>query len=218
MPLDHFASQAHSKNFYSPALGEMMYAYPSRSPHNYGQQQTRAAFHRQALAFGRTLNEDLAHMRVGVVGCGGTGSAVAALLPRLGIGNVLLVDNDIVDATNLNRLHGARQADADAMRPKIEVVARAITEQGLGTRVVGIESWVAAPRCRDALRSCDLIFACTDDNDGRMFLNRLALFYLIPVIDLGLAIEVGDGEPPELRALSPNISLRSRLYRISFLV
>jgi molybdopterin/thiamine biosynthesis adenylyltransferase len=122
-------------------------------------------------------------------------------LPRLGIGNILLIDNDIVDATNLNRLHGARQADADAMRPKVEIVGRAITELGLGTRVVTKEAWVGDPECRDALRSCDLIFACTDDNDGRMFLNRLALFCLIPVIDLGLAIQVGDGDPPVLQAL-----------------
>jgi molybdopterin/thiamine biosynthesis adenylyltransferase/proteasome lid subunit RPN8/RPN11 len=176
--------------------------YPGR-----GAGHTRTAFDRQALAFGRTLNQDLAQLRVGVVGCGGTGSALAMLLPRLGIGNVLLVDNDIVDATNLNRLHGARQADGDAMRPKVEVVARAITELGLGTRVVTKEAWVGDPECRDALRSCDIIFGCTDDNDGRMFLNRLALFYLIPVIDLGLAIQVGDGEPPELKALDGRVTV-----------
>ena len=168
---------------------------------------TRAAFDRQALAFGKTLNQDLAQLRIGVVGCGGTGSAIAALLPRLGIGNVLLIDNDVVDVTNLNRLHGARQADADAMRPKVEVVARVIAELGLGTRAVGKESWVGDPECRDALRSCDLIFGCTDDNDGRMFLNRLALFYLIPVIDLGLAIEVGEGERPELCALDGRVTV-----------
>jgi len=176
--------------------------YPGR-----GEGQTRPAFHRQALTFGKTLNQDLAQLRVGVIGCGGTGSAVAMLLPRLGIGNVLLIDNDIVDATNLNRLHGARQADADAMRPKVEIVARSITELGLGTRVVTKEAWVGDPECRDALRSCELIFGCTDDNDGRMFLNRLALFYLIPVIDLGLAIQVDDSEPPELLALDGRVTV-----------
>jgi molybdopterin/thiamine biosynthesis adenylyltransferase len=176
--------------------------YPGR-----GRGQTRTAFHRQALAFGKTLNEDLSQLRIGVVGCGGTGSAVAMLLPRLGVGQVCLFDNDIVDATNLNRLHGARQADADAMRPKVEVVARAITELGLGTRVVTKEAWVGDPECRDALRSCDIIFGCTDDNDGRMFLNRLALFYLIPVIDLGLAIRVSDTEPPEIKALDGRVTV-----------
>lgn len=184
-------------------IGERFgFHYPGR-----GAGQARAAFHRQALAFGKTLTQDLAQLRVGVVGCGGTGSAIAMLLPRLGIGQVLLIDNDIVDATNLNRLHGARQADADAMGPKVEVVARSITELGLGTRVVTKEAWVGDPECHDALRACDIIFGCTDDNDGRMFLNRLALFYLIPVIDLGLAIQVGDGESPELKALDGRVTV-----------
>ena len=41
---------------------------------------------------------------------------------------------------------------------------------------------------RDALKSCDVIFCCTDDQVGRVFLNRLAYFNLIPVFDMGLAM------------------------------
>ena len=80
-------------------------------------------FQRQALAFGEALNDDLRVLRIGVVGCGGTGSAVAMLLARLGVGQIVLIDNDIVDRTNLNRLHGSRQADADAMRPGADMAA-----------------------------------------------------------------------------------------------
>ena len=166
-----------------------------------------AAFQRQALAFGQALNQDLAALRVGVIGCGGTGSAVAMLLARVGVGQIVLIDNDIVDRTNLNRLHGARQADADAMMPKVNVVARAISELGLGVRIVPIEAWVGDPGCRDALRSCDLIFGCTDDNEGRVFLNRLAYFYLIPVLDLGLAIDVSRAEPPEINCLDGRVTV-----------
>ncbi|WP_442579340.1 ThiF family adenylyltransferase [Mesorhizobium sp. ASY16-5R] len=165
------------------------------------------AFHRQALAFGRALNDDLARLRVGVVGCGGTGSAVAMLLARLGVGQIVVIDNDIVDRTNLNRLHGARQQDADAMRPKVDVVAESIAAMGLGVKVVAIEAWVGDPECRDALRSCDVIFGCTDDHEGRLFLNRLAYYYLVPVIDVGLAIDVDRGAPPVLRALDGRVSV-----------
>ncbi len=41
----------------------------------------------------------------------------------------------------------------------------------------------------DAVKSCDVIFGCTDDNLGRSMLNRLAFFYGIPVIDLGVLIQ-----------------------------
>ena len=144
---------------------------------------------RQSLAFGPSLNVRLRAMRIGVVGCGGTGSATAMLLARLGVGHLALFDEDIGDVTNLNRLHGARRADADAMRPKVDVVAREVTELGIGVRVVPLQCWIGDPVCRDALKACDLIFGCTDDHDGRLLLNRLAYFYLIPVIDMGLAID-----------------------------
>ena len=144
---------------------------------------------RQALVFGASLNARLRTMRVGIVGCGGTGSATAMLLARLGVGQLALFDDDITDVTNLNRLHGARRADADAMRPKVEVVAHEITELGLGVRVVPIRHWIDQAACRDALKACDVIFGCTDDHDGRLLLNRFAYFYLIPVIDMGLAID-----------------------------
>ena len=165
------------------------------------------AFHRQALAFGNALNSDLRQLRIAIVGCGGTGSAVAMLLARLGVGQLLLIDNDIVDQTNLNRLHGARQADADAMRPKVAVLAHAIAEMGLGVRAIPIEAWVGDPECRDALRSCDLIFGCTDDHDGRLFLNRFAYYYVTPVIDIGLAIDVDREEPPSIKALDGRVSV-----------
>jgi len=176
--------------------------YPGR-----GLTVDRPAFERQALAFGSALNDDLSRLRIGVVGCGGTGSAVAVLLARLGVGQVALFDNDTVDRTNLNRLHGARQQDADLMRPKVQVVAEAIAAMGLGVRVVPVEAWIGDPECRDALRACDLVFGCTDDHDGRLFLNRLAYYYLTPVIDIGLAIDAGDGDPPALRALDGRVTV-----------
>jgi molybdopterin/thiamine biosynthesis adenylyltransferase len=128
------------------------------------------------------------------------------LLARLGVGQIALIDNDIVDRTNLNRLHGSTQADADAMRPKVEVVAREIARMALDVRVFPIEAWVGDPGCRDALKSCDVIFGATDDHDGRLFLNRFAYYYLVPVVDMGLAIDVGDGEIPTIHAFDGRVS------------
>lgn len=147
------------------------------------------AFSRQVLAFGAEATRTLRQMKVGVVGCGGTGSPTAMLLARLGVGQIALFDDDIVEVSNLNRLHGAKRVDADAMRPKVEVLAREIADLGLGIRAIPFRGWVGDAANRDALRSCDVIFGCTDDHDGRLFLNRFAYFYLTPVIDMGLAIE-----------------------------
>lgn len=146
-------------------------------------------FDRQARVFGGRTVEDLSQLRVGIVGCGGTGSAVASLLARLGVSRLLLIDADHVDETNLNRLHFSTRADAIAGRYKVDVVGDAIAEIGLARSVVRIRRFADAPECRDALCACDIIFGCTDDHLGRNLLNRLAHFYLIPVIDLGVLID-----------------------------
>jgi molybdopterin/thiamine biosynthesis adenylyltransferase len=74
-------------------------------------------------------------------------------------------------------------------RYKVDVVADGIAQIGLAQAVVRMKHYVDAPECRDLLRSCDLVFGCTDDHLGRNFLNRLAHFYLIPVIDVGVLID-----------------------------
>lgn len=149
-------------------------------------------FDRQTRVFGARTLEDLSQLRVGIVGCGGTGSAVASLLARIGVSRLVLIDSDRVDVTNLNRLHFSTRADAIAGRYKVDVVGDAIAEIGLARSVVRIKSFVDAPECRDALRACDIIFGCTDDHLGRNVLNRVAHFYFIPVIDLGLLIAPND--------------------------
>ncbi|MEK6263108.1 MAG: ThiF family adenylyltransferase [Planctomycetota bacterium] len=154
-----------------------------------GQGIPPSEFDRQTRVFGARTVEDLTHLRVGVVGCGGTGSAVASLLTRTGVSRFLLIDADRVDDTNLNRLHFSTRSDAIARRYKVDVVADAIAAIGLARSVVRMTTFVDAPECRDAIRSCDIVFGCTDDHLGRNFLNRLAHFYLIPVIDLGVLIE-----------------------------
>lgn len=176
--------------------------YPNR-----GKGQASAILNRQALAFGDVLNQDLAQLRVGIVGVGGTGSALAMLAARLGFRKFVLFDQDVVEESNLNRLHGATLEDARLERPKIEAVARSMLDLGFGIEVRTYQKWVNDPVCRDPLRSCDVVFGCTDDHAGRLILNRFAYYYAIPVIDLGLAIEVSKDEIPEVQALDGRVTV-----------
>ncbi|MBD7992165.1 ThiF family adenylyltransferase [Ochrobactrum sp. Sa2BUA5] len=139
---------------------------------------------RQRRLFGQVFNDNLSSLRVCIVGCGGTGSPVALLLARLGVGHIFLVDKDVIDETNLNRVHGARRDDIG--RPKVDVLKREIELMGVGSQVEVAQDWINAPRIRDALKASDFVFGCTDDNTGRILINRLAHFYGIPVIDVGL--------------------------------
>ena len=68
-------------------------------------EKSAQTFDRQIRAFGRTGQDLLASLRVGVAGAGGTGSAVCEQLIRLGVGELLIVDDDVVSETNLTRIH-----------------------------------------------------------------------------------------------------------------
>jgi molybdopterin/thiamine biosynthesis adenylyltransferase/proteasome lid subunit RPN8/RPN11 len=148
------------------------------------------ALARQELALGGGFNRLMGHMRIGVVGAGGTGSPLLQQLPRMGAGHIGIFDPDHVEHSNLNRLYGATWDDAERKVKKVDVAKREIERMGLGTQVRTYDSWIGSAECRDALKSMDVIFGCTDDHDGRLLLNRLAYYYLIPVIDIGLALRV----------------------------
>ena len=141
---------------------------------------------RQAALFGNEFNPIVRGLRIGVVGCGGTGSAVVSLLARLGVGYLVLIDNDTIDTTNLNRVHGSRASDVREKLAKVDILSREIEAWGLGNKIVTRQVLVGDPSLRDVLRSCDVLFGCTDDNQGRLTLNRFAHYYGIPLIDVGL--------------------------------
>ena len=77
----------------------------------------------------------------------------------------------------------------------------------LGTNVQIFRGWINDPDAREALKSCDVLFACTDDHLGRLLLNRFAYFYSTPVIDMGLAIHVGDGDPPSVHGFDGRVTV-----------
>ncbi len=64
--------------------------------------------------------EKLQKATVGIAGCGGLGSNAAVALVRAGIGRLILVDHDIVEASNLNRQH---YFQTDIGKPKVEALA-----------------------------------------------------------------------------------------------
>lgn len=158
--------------------------YPERTS-NF---ESPEAFNRQQLAFGSSLVQDLSKLKVTIVGAGATGSASALLLTRLGVGELCLIDKDTIEESNLNRLHGTTIKDVG--KYKVDVLQRFIKKIGLGTKVSAEKKWVSDKKCIEHLKTSDLIFGCTDDNAGRILLNRFAYFYLTPVFDMGLVISV----------------------------
>ena len=86
-------------------------------------------YSRQTLfqPIGEAGQERLAKARVAVVGCGATGSALASLLARAGVGYLRIIDRDYVEPSNLQRQVLFDEADAAESLPKAIAAARKIT-------------------------------------------------------------------------------------------
>lgn len=155
-----------------------------------GRQAVGGRHHRQVLAFGDAGQAALANTRVAIVGLGGTGSVVASQLAHLGVRDLLLVDPDAVEETNLNRLVGS--TPADVRLAKVDVAARHVQAISPETAVETVAADVVDDRVAKKLLEVDFIFCCTDSQASRAVLNQLAYQYLIPCIDMGVGIHVKD--------------------------
>ena len=143
--------------------------------------------------FGSGTSALLRAMRVGVVGCSGTGSIVIELLARNGIGELVLVDDDVVEEKNLNRIVNASREDALHRQPKVAAMKEAVERMGTGCRLDGRQGQTGSAEVMAALVDCDVIFGCVDTAFGRYHLECLASAHLIPYFDVGVYLEA-DGE------------------------
>jgi molybdopterin-synthase adenylyltransferase len=149
-------------------------------------------FSRQVLAFGKALQEKLKRCRIGVIGVGGLGGIVVEMLARLGAADWVLVDDDIVEVTNLNRLPGSSQKDVYHRLLKVSLAQRNIFRVNPYARIRTLPLGVSAQKVLQALKSCDILIAATDNHSSRLIANRLSVQYLIPLIHLGVNIDVDD--------------------------
>lgn len=156
----------------------------------FSEQDGYPGVHQRAIqAFGAGTVQLLRHLRVGVVGCSGTGSWVIEMLTRLGVGRLVLIDPDRVELHNLNRIVHASAAHAAAAKSKVSVLSEAVERAGLGTTVDALAIDVMSAQAVEALSKCDVVFGCTDAIDAREVLNRITVYYQVPLIDVGVRLE-----------------------------
>ena len=154
-----------------------------------------------STAYGEKLSQTLGQgtlkklqsMRVGVVGCSGTGSIIVELLARNCVGELVIVDNDVLEEKNLNRIVNSVMKDAEQRLSKVAATKTAVARMGLQTNVDVYETLTDSPEAVAALIDCDVLFGCVDSAFGRYHLDCLSSAYLIPYFDVGVHIEA-DGK------------------------
>lgn len=110
---------------------------------------------------GSDSDERLDAVTVGLVGLGGGNSHVAQQLAHAGIGSFVLVDEDHISLTNLNRLIGGWWVDIRDRSAKVAIMRRMILAVNPRARVeVHRKPWQAVG---EALRRCDVIVGGVDN-------------------------------------------------------
>lgn len=163
---------------------------------------------RQAKLFGEEGQNLLRRTRIGVVGAGGAGMLAVEMLSRLGVGELVVIDPDKVELSNLTRLPGARPMDAwrfltrldrpewlqrigsHLSRPKVQIAKRLARQAGQGTRVEAFATDVRDGTAVAALLNCDYIVLAADSAAARHLVNIISHQYLIPMVQVGVKIPV----------------------------
>lgn len=122
----------------------------------------------------------LARARVLLVGAGGLGSPAALYLAAAGVGYMRLVDDDVVDASNLQRqvLHTTTRVG----RPKVQSAAETLSALNPGVKLELHEARISSANVDALIAGCDLIIDGSDNLATRYLLSDAAVLHAKPLI------------------------------------
>ncbi len=144
------------------------------------QQINRYARHILLREVGGAGQEKLLNSRVLVIGAGGLGSPLLLYLAAAGVGTLGIVDDDVVDLSNLQRqvLH----TTPDIGRPKVESAAQSIATINPDVKVIAHQTRFEASNALDLLSGYDLIADGSDNFATRFLVNDAAYFAKVPLV------------------------------------
>lgn len=137
----------------------------------------------------RRLSESyavLTQKKVGIVGCGSLGSKIAASLARSGVGEFVLVDDDILKPGNLLRHEldgrGLGVHKADGLEARLKALAPGVKVTSRRVALGGQEASGNTASVLDKLAACDLAIDATADPQAFNFVASVARNALLPML------------------------------------
>lgn len=143
-------------------------------------QKARYARHTMLPEVGEKGQAKLLRSKVLLLGAGGLGSPSAYYLAAAGVGTLGLVDDDVVDESNLQRqiLHSTKRVGV----PKVESAKQTLTELNPDVRVITHQTRLSSENVLDLIKDYDLIVDGADNFPTRYLLNDAALMLKKPVL------------------------------------
>lgn len=169
-------------------------------------------YSRQILfrGIGAEGQQKLAAARVVVVGCGATGSALASLLARAGVGWLRIIDRDYVEPSNLQRQVLFDEQDAAESLPKAIAAGRKIAALNSSIELDAQVADLTPSNCEELLEGAHLILDGTDNFETRYLINDYAVensspwIYTAAVGSYGVTMNVIPKETACLACIFPD--------------
>jgi len=161
-------------------------------------------YHRQTLLphLGRDGQARLRAGRVLLVGLGALGSTIAEHLTRAGVGQLTLVDRDVVEWTNLQRQALYDEADARRGAAKAEAAARRLGAVNADVRLTPLAIDVDAGNVGGLVDAADVVLDGTDNAETRYLLNDACVRRGVPWV-MGASVGVEGRVMPIVPGVGP---------------
>ncbi len=177
-----------------------------------GKDKFEERYSRQILfrGIGAEGQRRLAGSRVAIVGCGATGSALAGLLARAGVGLLRIIDRDYVEPSNLQRQSLFEEADAAESLPKAIAAARRIAAFNSQIVVEAKVDDLIPGNIDTLLEEINVTLDGTDNFETRYLVNDYAVKYSRPWIyaaavgSYGVTLNVLPGKTACLACIFPD--------------
>lgn len=118
--------------------------------------------------------------RVVMVGAGGLGNPVGLYLAAAGVGHITLIDDDMIDISNLARQ--IAYTDDDVGLPKAEVLAREMQRRNPHIEIVAVCARLSSSNALELLADADIVLDCSDNYAARFAINDACLALNVPAI------------------------------------
>lgn len=152
--------------------------------------------HAQAMRYNRQIvlpqidlegQERLLNGSALVLGVGGLGCASALSLCSSGLGNLILVDDDIVELHNLPRQILFNESDVG--RKKVDAAKQALSQRNSECNISVLPNRLSDEELKHQIATVDVVLDCTDNMDSREQINRLCVELATPLVS-GAAIRL----------------------------
>jgi molybdopterin/thiamine biosynthesis adenylyltransferase len=127
----------------------------------------------------------LLQSKVAIIGAGGLGGTALELLARMGIGELIIADKDIIGDSNLNRQILSTENNLDQSKTKVAV--KRVKEINSSIKIVGHSVFINSDNVEKIIEGADVVVDALDNLPSRFVLQKVCRDLKIPLVHGAIA-------------------------------